>query len=363
MEPAITELIEKKISKRKRRGTMLNVKFSLKRGTQMGLLMSLIVVGGTTAEARSVQVFENSRLANSAPALDQIIFAYRTVPFASWQGQLPGEFAVMNLFPEFREPTFTVQNSDGTTAQKVDRLTIFVAQARFTLNKPANQVSLDSMISLDYLKQVDKTIEHEEADPARLINYTNRNQAFANPQSHRWCDGRTKMVCVTSTYKFGPFLSNAIAAVNMMGDKKKDAFSRSQSELRLIPPSEAQGRQLQFQALTGLSGPVVGGVEQNLFYFNQMIQFGKVVAIVQPHPTNSAQSVVSAYLVMGIETKWFELEKNQPSMARIARSLGLMPSDFLMGRSVANTNDNTIMAGLPKYGQAMVKEIADFMSR
>ena len=51
--------------------------------------------------------------------------------------------------------------------------------------------------------------------------------------------------------------------------------------------------------LTGLDTPVAGVLEQNIFYVNQIMKFGNLLAVFQAHPSEANKTVVTAYMVLG----------------------------------------------------------------
>src|SRR5438477_12691105 len=68
-------------------------------------------------------------------------------------------------------------------------------------------------------------------------------------------------------------------------------FIEFQSEI----VSVTQPHLAELPSLTGLDSTVTGGLEQNIFWVNQVIQFGKLLAILQQHPTDRKVAIASAY--------------------------------------------------------------------
>ena len=52
--------------------------------------------------------------------------------------------------------------------------------------------------------------------------------------------------------------------------------------------------------LTGLDTAVAGALEQNLFHVNQMMQFGKFLAVLQADPANPGRTVVTAFVALAL---------------------------------------------------------------
>jgi len=87
---------------------------------------------------------------------------------------------------------------------------------------------------------------------------------------------------------------------------------------------------------------------------NQVMQFGKLLAVFQRHPTDANQTIVSVYMALAVETNIF-LKKKEFSKVPVLRNL--VPAQVLAGKSSFNTG-NSISAGLPVYARNQVKAIA-----
>ena len=69
------------------------------------------------------------------------------------------------------------------------------------------------------------------------------------------------------------------------GGKKISEFMEFQTEIRVLPPEEID--QAGLAKLTGVETPVAGVLEQTIFNVNQVMQFGKLLAVLQEHPCRS----------------------------------------------------------------------------
>src|SRR5260370_17652642 len=88
--------------------------------------------------------------------------------------------------------------------------------------------------------------------------------------------------------------------VNKLRDTKKVADHIDfQSELAALAPSDLDQNGL--QELTGLGTAVSGVLEQNIFYVNQIMKFGKFFAVFQAHPSNAEKPVVTAFMALAIK--------------------------------------------------------------
>jgi hypothetical protein len=111
--------------------------------------------------------------------------------------------------------------------------------------------------------------------------------------------------------------------------------------------------------LTGLDTPPVGALEQNIFYVNQVMQFGKLLAVFQHHPTNANQTVVTVFMALAVETGILAKKKE---FMKVPVLRNLVPAQVLAGKSSFNSG-NSISAGLPIYARNQVKAIAGILER
>jgi hypothetical protein len=125
----------------------------------------------------------------------------------------------------------------------------------------------------------------------------------------------------------------------------------------LRPPAEVT--EMGLASLTGLDTPTVGAIEQNIYYVNQVMQFGKLLAVFQRHPAEANQTVVTVFMALAVETSTLG-KKKEFSKVPVLRNL--VPAQVLAGKSSFNTG-NSISAGLPVYARNQVKAIAAILDR
>jgi hypothetical protein len=99
---------------------------------------------------------------------------------------------------------------------------------------------------------------------------------------------------------------------------------------------------------------VTGALEQNIFYVNQILRFGKFLALLQQHPTDADKTVATAYVALAIKAKVLENKKEYETVP-ILRNL--VPAQVLVGNSSFNSG-NSISAGLPAYARNQIKAVA-----
>ena len=124
------------------------------------------------------------------------------------------------------------------------------------------------------------------------------------------------------------------------------------SELRLLSPAEVTAAGL--PKLTGIDTPVAGALQQTIFYVNQVMQFGKLIAVFQQHPSDPKLTVTSVYMALAVESNVLGKRKE---FANTPILRNLIPSAVLAGKSSFNTG-NSLSAGLPVYARNQIKAIA-----
>jgi hypothetical protein len=280
------------------------------------------------------------------------------IHFADWERARLSQKQLLSLFPSFEEPTINITD-EGVLKTRKRRLHVYVAEARFTVERPSASIDLSKMITLPMVEQMDPSIKHQLITPADAIPNKDPKAANRNPR-RLWCEGGGAVVCIQSKYQLEGRLPSAVLLVNKIreGTHKKIAdYIEFQSELRLVPAAEID--QATLAAITGINTPVAGAVEQNIFHVNQIMQFGKFLAVLQPDPADAKKSVVSTFVALAVDSDLFEKKKELENVP-ILRNL--VPAQVLAGNSSFNTGDS-ISGGLPKYSRNRVKAIATLLEK
>jgi hypothetical protein len=84
------------------------------------------------------------------------------------------------------------------------------------------------------------------------------------------------------------------------------------------------------------------------------MQFGKLLAVFQRHPTDANQTVVTVFLALAVESNLLGKKKE---FGKIPVLRNLVPAQVLAGKSSFNTG-KSISAGLPVYARNQIKAIA-----
>lgn len=279
------------------------------------------------------------------------------VRFEDWTRVKPGHKQALSLYPAYAEPTINV-TVHGVTKPYKEKLHMYVAEARFVVPKPPTAIDLARYSSLQFLEKVDPSIKHRLITAADATPYKDPDSVHNRHPERRWCEGG-RVICIESRYQLEGRLPVGIRLANKLedGGKKIAEFVEFQSELRLLSPAEAEGAG--FAKLTGLATPITGALEQSIFHVNQMMQFGKFLALVQGHPADPNRSVVTTFMVLAVETDVLEKKKEYENVPVLRN---LVPAQVLVGKSSFNTG-NSISAGLPDYARNRIKAIAAILER
>jgi hypothetical protein len=256
----------------------------------------------------------------------------------------------LGLFPSFDEPV--IRSSSGGKPRK-RRLHVYVAEGRFELARAAASIDLSHYATLDFLQQIDPAIKHRTIAADDVIPNKDAQSANHNP-NRRWCEGAGTIVCIGSTYRLEGKLPLGIALVNKLkehGKKYADTIE-FQSELRVVPTAEID--EAGYRKLTGIDSAVAGVLEQNIVHVNQVMQFGKLVAVFQPHPSDPDKTIVTTFMVLGVDSDLFEKKKEY---AEVPVLRNLIPAQVIAGNSAFNTGDS-ISSGLPNYARNHLRAIA-----
>ncbi|MCG7394305.1 hypothetical protein MHY87_15480 [Microvirga sp. ACRRW] len=277
--------------------------------------------------------------------------------FEDWARVLPQEKRFLSLFPNYKEPMIKV-SVHGIEKPYTEKLHMYVAKARFLIAKPADAIDLGRFVSLDVLETLDASIKHKRitADQARP-NVDPQSAHNRNPD-RRWCEA-PQTLCIESRYPLEGRLPVGIRLANKLeeGAKKISEFMEFQTEIRVLPKQEIDQQGL--ASLTNLDTPVAGVLEQNLFEVNQVMQFGKLLTVLQPDPADRTKTVASVFMALGVETDVLQQKKE---FANVPVLRNLIPVQVLMGRSSFNTG-NSISAGLPDYVRHRIRAIAEMLEK
>jgi hypothetical protein len=279
------------------------------------------------------------------------------IRFADWARERPVQKQFLSPFPGYSEPTIKV-SVHGIPRSYTEKLHIYVVEARFLIGKPAGSVDLTRIARLDALEKIDPTIKHRPISAEQARPNTDPASAHNRRPDRRWCETPGSL-CIESRYPLEGKLPVGVRLANKLeeGGKKISEFMEFQSEIRILPPQETD--QAGLSRLTGIDAPVAGVLEQTLFDVNQVMQFGKLLAVLQEHPTDKARTVATVFMALAVETDVLERKKEFENVPVLRN---LIPAQVLMGKSSFNSG-NSISAGLPDYTRNRIRAFADLLER
>ena len=309
----------------------------------------------TSARNTAVAQLKPSTIAFSDKPADAADGNLNMVRFDYWAHIHPDEKKFLALYPSYTEPTVRKAEHDGKP--QIEKLYMYVAQARFLLDRAPSSIDLAHYVTLDFLGRIDPAIKHKALAPADIDSFTDTAGMGNQNPDRKWCTGRPASICVQSTYKLEGKIPLGILLVNKLRESLKKISDEIdfQSEFSALAPADVD--QAGLQQLTALDTPVSGVLEQDIFYVNQIMKFGKFLAVFQNHPTDASRTVVTAFMTLAIKADVLD-EKRGYERVPVLRNL--VPADVLMGRSSFNSG-SSISAGLPQYARNEIKTVAGIL--
>ncbi|MGE5780620.1 MAG: hypothetical protein ACM30D_15135 [Hyphomicrobiales bacterium] len=280
------------------------------------------------------------------------------IRFEDWAQARPLEKQFLTPFPSYLEPTVEA-TVDGVRKRFKEKLHLYVGEARFALARPPGAIDLASFVALPFVERIDPAIKHKLIAPAEAVSAKDPRAVHNQHPLRRWCETRPVTICIHSRYQFEGKLPVGIQIANKLreGAKKIPDYLEFESELTLRPPAEVT--EMGLAALTGLDTSPAGALEQSIFYVNQVMQFGKLLAVFQAHPTDAKQTVVTVFIALAVESNVLAKKKE---FMKVPVLRNLVPAQVLAGKSSFNSG-NSISAGLPIYARNQVKAIAAILER
>jgi hypothetical protein len=335
----------------------------------VALLLGLLPVGSAgeaqefaLTEVPSVAGFAVDRLAprtiafndhRQDPVADQ---GTGLIRFEDWARTSPLQKQMLSLHPAYVEPILTVK-VDGIAKSVKEKLHMYIAEARFLVGKPPGDLA--RFATLLFLERLDPAIKHRLIAATETMSAKHPQAAYLRHPGREWCAAGMQGICTQSRYRFEGRLPAAIMLANKLRENARPVADHVefQSELRAVPPAETDGANL--PGLTGLGTPITGVLEQNIFWVNQIMQFGRFVAIFQQHPSDPVKTVATAFMVLAVKSDVLGRKKEYETVPVLRN---LVPAQVLVGNSSFNTG-NSISAGLPVYVRNRIKAIAAIMER
>jgi hypothetical protein len=273
--------------------------------------------------------------------------------YEEWAKARPLEQQFLGLYPGYTEPN-TDLVVDGVKKRFKEKLHMYVAAARFVLSRQPGSLDLAKMVALPFVEQIDPAIKHKVIGANEVTSTQDPKVIFNQNPNRRWCEGRPTVLCVRSHYQLEGRFPLGIQLANKIRDSAKPVppFLDFESEFTVRSPAEVE--QAGLTKLTGLDTPSIGAVEQSIFYVNQVMQFGKLLAVFQQFPGDPSKTVTTVFMALAIESNVLDKRKE---FALVPVLRNLVPAQVLAGKSSFNTG-KSLSAGLPIYARSSVKAIA-----
>jgi hypothetical protein len=278
--------------------------------------------------------------------------------YEEWAKARPLEQQSLSLYPGYSEPNIDVVVEGGKKRFK-EKLHMYVAAARFVLSRQPGSLDLARLVTLPFVEQIDPAIKHRLIGPGEVTSTQEPKVIFNQNPKRKWCEGRPTVLCVRSHYQLEGRFPLGIQLANKIRDSAKPVapYLDFESEFTLRSPAEVE--QSGLTKLTGLDTPSIGAIEQSIFYVNQVMQFGKLLAVFQQFPGDPNKTVATVFMALAIESNVLDKRKE---FALVPVLRNLVPAQVLAGKSSFNTG-NSLSAGLPVYARSSVKAIAALIER
>jgi hypothetical protein len=273
------------------------------------------------------------------------------VRFEEWSRARPTHKRHLGLHAAYAEPTVDVM-VHGLPRKYLEKLHVYIGRGQFTVSRPIDRVDFATYATLDFLQRLDPSIVHRQIEPSAVAPLADPAERHTANPSRAWCGDGT--ICVSSRYQLEGKLPLGIRLANKLEDSGKKIAEHLdfQSELRITPRQEVD--QAGLSEMTGVATPISGVLEQTIFWVNQMMQYGRFIAVFQPHPADEAKTIVTAFMALGIETDVLEKKKE---FERVPVLRNMVPAQVLVGNSSFNTG-TSISAGVPVYARNRLALIA-----
>jgi hypothetical protein len=280
------------------------------------------------------------------------------IKFEEWSRTKPLERQFLSLFPKFSEGMIH-RIVDGSKKEVRDELQMYVTEARFKLSRSADSIDLKQFATLPFIEKIDPAVKHKVIKPSE-VSVLSEERSVANKNPDRpWCEGTGVALCTRSSYKLEGKLPIGVALANKLRDSERKVSDtvEFESELRLLSASDVDEAAL--QKLTGINTPVAGLLEQSMFHVNQVMRFGKLIAVVQPNPADAGSSIATVMIALAVSSHTLDSKKKYQDVPVLRN---MVPSQVLLGQSSFNTG-NSLSAGLPVYVRNRIKAIAGMLDR
>jgi hypothetical protein len=315
-----------------------------------------LVEAASVAQQPVAQLKPRAIVFSDKPGDDLVDPAVGFIRYEDWVKARPIHQQFLSLYPGYTEPNVEVM-VDGVRRRYREKLHVYVAEARFMISRPPASLNLAQLATLPFAERIDPAIKHQLAkadDQARPRDAeVIHNQ---NPQ-RKWCEGRETVICLRSTYKLEGRLPAGIQLANKIREGSRRISDTLEFDSELTVLSAAEVGELGLAKLTQLDSAPAGALMQSIFYVNQVMEFGKLLAVFQAHPSDPGKTVVTVFTALAIESHVLDKQKQ---FAKVPVLRNLVPAQVLLGKSSFNSG-NSLSAGLPLYARNQIRAIAGIL--
>ncbi len=287
------------------------------------------------------------------PGDDLVDPAVGFIRYEDWAKARPIQRQFLSLYPGYAEPNVDII-VDGTRRRYREKLHMYVAEARFVISRPPASLKLAQLATLPFAERIDPAIKHQLATASDQARPKEARVIHNQHPQRKWCEGREVVICLRSAYKLEGRLPIGIQLANKIREGSRRISDTLEFDSELTVLSAAEVGDLGLAKLTALDTTPVGALEQSIFYVNQVMQFGKLLAVFQAHPSDPGKTVVSVFTALAIESN---LLGKQKQFANVPVMRNLVPAQVLLGKSSFNSG-KSLSAGLPVYARNQIRAIA-----
>lgn len=333
-----------------------------------------------------------------APSTSTYSYTKSPIPLEQWQQEYPVESKILNLFPDYKFPK--IKLDDGS----IDSFLILYANEQNVLNLAPEQIDLKPFLKVETMNNITSGFKSREIGSSELMQNlianrqpvnafefckeTTKNTVwkmvdgkrsqvtvdeileFNRPKlvtdlghltGRKWCEGTANSKCIESCYMFNStwrvlMKSQLKGLTFMFGNSRKahDPGIAMQSEVDYFENEVSSNMPL--RQLTKIDSPVVGVIELNIFYINQLIEYGKVLIVLQRNPDakNPNTTIMSSYAVLPIHKHTWEGYPEPLKTTLQWTVMGLDPK-YNFGESIES--------GLPNFIYVMLTKVAAILEK
>jgi len=277
--------------------------------------------------------------------------------FDDWASKHPNQKNFVALFPGYTEPG--PRGASGSADATSGKLYMYVAQARFLIDRAPDSIDLSRYVTLPFLQRIDPAIKHTQISADQVVQLRSDGDDGNDNPDRKWCTGRAVSICAMSTYKMEGKIPLGILLVNKIRDSARKVADHIdfESELSALTPGDVD--QDGVRKLTALDTPISGVLEQSIFHVNELMRFGKLFAVFQNHPTDPNKTVVTAFMAIAVGADLLDKKRDYENVPILHN---LVPAQVLTGQSSFNSGDS-ISAGLPKYARNEIIAVAGILEQ